>query len=161
MASLAVTNANVVLSGGGAPTSDTSTAPRGGPETGAQTTPRQPPAITPAAPRRQQEVEATNLAPEAPARSPVDPAVYNELKIRLASVEARSQAADVTITELRKNAARLGQAVHPDIESMYVRMKLALDAAKKAVDEGDMQAADENLGIASATADRVLKAGGR
>jgi hypothetical protein len=28
------------------------------------------------------------------------------------------------------------QAVHPDIESMYVRMKPALDAAKKAADEG-------------------------
>ena len=125
-------------------------------------TPHPVPALAPSAPpRQQQQVDATSPGPQPPTRSPADAPAYDEFKIRLASTEARSQAADITIAELRKNAARLGQAVHPDIESMYVRMKLALDAAKKAADEGNMQTADENLGIASATADRVLKAGGR
>jgi eukaryotic-like serine/threonine-protein kinase len=163
MASLAVTNANVVLSGGGSTAApDTSTASHAGQEAVVAATPHPVPALAPSAPpRQQQQVEATSPAPQPPTRSPADAAAYDEFKIRLASTEARSQAADITIAELRKNAARLGQAVHPDIESMYVRMKLALDAAKKAADEGNMQTADENLGIASATADRVLKAGGR
>jgi type IV secretory pathway VirB10-like protein len=161
MASMAATNASVVLSGAPAPVPDSGTAPHAGQEPGAPAAPHPGPVVTSSTTLRpQQPVEATQ-PPEAPARSPADAAAYEEFKIRLASVEARSQAADVTIAELRKSAAGQGQAVHPDIESMYVRMKLALDAAKKAADEGDMQTADQNLGIASATADRVLKAGGR
>lgn len=163
MASLAVTNANVVLGSGGAtPSPDTSTASHAVQEPLVAATPHPVPGVTPSAPpRAQEQVETTTPTPQPPTRSPADAAAYDEFKIRLAFTEARSQAADVTIAELRKNAARLGQAVHPDIESMYVRMKLALDSAKKAADEGNMQTADENLGIASATADRVLKAGGR
>ena len=91
----------------------------------------------------------------------LDPAAYEEFMTRLASVEAKSQVADQTIAELRANAEKLGQKVHPDIEVQYLRIGLSLNAARKAAAEGDFNHATENLNIARTFAERVLKAGGR
>jgi hypothetical protein len=91
----------------------------------------------------------------------VDPTAYEEFMTQLASAEAKSQVAEQTITELRANAQKLGHLLHPDIETQYLRMKMALEAARKAGAEGNLNSATENLSIARANAERVLKSGGR
>jgi eukaryotic-like serine/threonine-protein kinase len=93
--------------------------------------------------------------------APEDKGMYEEVRARMDSVVTKAGLADQTIEELRKNAQGLGYVVHPDIERQYASMRIALDAAKKALDKGDLPGAKENLGIANARADRVLKAGGR
>lgn len=93
--------------------------------------------------------------------SPEDTAVLEELKARMITVMGKSKVAEETMKDLRENARKQGQVLHPNIESQYSSMKLALDAAQKALDEGDIDGAKDSLGIASARADRVLKEGGR
>jgi tRNA A-37 threonylcarbamoyl transferase component Bud32/predicted negative regulator of RcsB-dependent stress response len=164
VASMAFSNATVVLNG-------TPVAGRADPSSRDEPVSKAAPGVADA-PRSKSVPNATpppplGVAPPvvpdqpAPARNPVDAAVLAEVRTRLALADAKAQVADQTMNELRRNAQRLGQLVHPNTETMYVRMKLALDAAKKAMDEGDIQGANENLGIANATADRVLKEGGR
>jgi serine/threonine protein kinase len=100
-------------------------------------------------------------AAPAPPPSPEDKPAYEEIKTHLDSVLAKAAAADQTMQDLRKNAQAQGYVVHPDIEQQYKGMQLALDAARKALDEGDIETAKDSLGIANARADRVLKASGR
>ncbi len=97
---------------------------------------------------------------ENPRPSP-NPAALGEFKMRFASVSAKSQTADAVIASMRDNARKLGHVLSPNIETMYTRMKLALDAATKAADEGDLESANDNVNIANVTADRLLKEGGR
>jgi hypothetical protein len=122
--------------------------------------PRLAPVSTPPEPADQPTSSQPDAAP-VPTRSPEDTAAYEEVKTRLDSVLAKAAAADQTIQDLRKNAQAQGYVVHPDIEQHYRAMQLALEAAQKALAEGDIQAAKDSLGIANARADRVLKAGGR
>jgi predicted Ser/Thr protein kinase len=164
VASIAFNNATGVLSGTAAAESAQGPrhgqAPSAAPGSGAARLhgdPRRPEASQPGAVLQQDEPDQAASAN----RNVVDAAAYKEFKSSLDSVTAKSLVADDTIAELRRNAQRLGQVVHPDIETWYQRMKLALDAAKKAADGGDLHEANENLGTADANADRVLKEGGR
>jgi hypothetical protein len=76
-------------------------------------------------------------------------------------ITAKAQTADEVMTQLRATSAALGQIVHPDTANAYNRMKLALAAATRDFDTGLLGDARENLDIADAWANRVLKAGGR
>ena len=95
------------------------------------------------------------------ATRPADAAVYAEYQTYLAPTLAKSAAADGAIADLRKNLAAQKMVVHPNIEAQYARMRLALDAAQDAAAKGDFQEALENLKIADATAEKVMKADGR
>jgi hypothetical protein len=121
--------------------------------------PRLPPVSNPAEPAgKPHPAEPTPAAAPPP---PVDQATYEEVKARLDSVTSKAGTADRLIEDLRKNAKAQGRVLHPDIEAHYGSMKGALDAAKKALDEGNIPAAKEKLDIASAFADRVMRDGGR
>jgi hypothetical protein len=100
------------------------------------------------------------VAPDPPPTA-VSSAALTRAEQRLDSVYAKATAATTTIEELRRTSAQLGHTVHPDIEGWYARMNYAIEAAKRALDKGDPDLANENLGIAEATAERVLKAGGK
>ena len=91
----------------------------------------------------------------------MDRAEYEDVKGRLMSAITKGRIADETMADLKNNASKLGQLVHPDITTNYTRMKLALDAAQKELEDGDLTAVRESVGIADACASRVLKSGGR
>jgi serine/threonine protein kinase len=109
---------------------------------------------------------ATELAADAtpavaqPAAA-LDPAARRAVESRLMDITAKAQTADEVMTQLRATSAALGQIVHPDTANAYNRMKLALAAATRDFDTGLLGDARENLDIADAWANRVLKAGGR
>jgi serine/threonine protein kinase len=91
----------------------------------------------------------------------VDPAARRAVESRLMDVTAKAQTADEVMNQLRATSAALGQIVHPDIANAYNRMKLALGAATRDFDSGLLGDTRENLDIADAWANRVLKAGGQ
>ena len=106
---------------------------------------------------RQSDTPSTGEAPAVAVRPPTVP---ENLKERMDSVAAKSAAAETAYNSLSQGAQKLGQIVHPDITSNYLRMKRAIDSARREVDSGDFDAAKENLDIAEAFANRVMKAGG-
>jgi serine/threonine protein kinase len=91
----------------------------------------------------------------------MDAAGYEQYSARLAPVRSLTATADETMALLRQSSRKLGAAVHPEIEARYARMRLALEAAERDAAAGDFPSANENLAIAKALADKVLKDGGR
>lgn len=99
--------------------------------------------------------------PATKATAAIDEATYGRISARLVSVAAKVRIAEETFEQIRADSARLGQTPHPDISTANTRMKIALEVAKKELQADNVTAAEENLGIADASANRVLKAGGR
>ena len=129
----------------------------------------QVPAIAPTPPAQQPKTVVARiddrrplaLAVPAQAERTIDRAEYDAVKSQLLSLNAKSAIADDTIKELRASSERLGQQVHPDILSLYIRMQVARDNARRELEAGDLAAARESISIADACAGRVMKSGGR
>ncbi|MFN7922336.1 MAG: serine/threonine-protein kinase [Bryobacteraceae bacterium] len=99
--------------------------------------------------------------PAAVVIAPADRAAYEELRGKLIDVTAKAATVAETMNQLEENSRRIGQLVHPDIRANHTRMKIALEVARKELERGSIAGARENLEIAEACANRVLKSGGR
>ncbi|MEZ5403881.1 MAG: serine/threonine-protein kinase [Bryobacteraceae bacterium] len=134
------------------------TAPIGGTN---QTRPAGPSYSNPAprepAPRTESQVRMTAATPAAP----VDGEAYRKAKSKLITVTAKAKIAEETMDELKRNAERIGQLVHPDTTAAFTRMRVSLEVANKEIEAGDVESALETLGVAEANANKVLKVGGR
>ena len=84
----------------------------------------------------------------------------SKLKHRYINVAAKCDAAEEAYGQIRTKSAQLGQTPHPDITKAYSRMKIALDTARRDLDEGQADEAKDSLDIAEASADKVLHAAG-
>ena len=114
-----------------------------------------------ATPSRQNQTPA-NEPPIPPQQAPsTPPAIPADLQDRIEAVQAKESTAQSVYDSLVASSSRLGQIVHPDITSNYNHMEAAIRSAQRDADSGNYAGAREQLDIAQAFADRVMKAGGR
>ena len=129
-------------------------------------TPSLPEQAAPAPPTRRAQAAVPAAAPPveetqaaaAPAAAPKED--NHKIKNRYINVAAKCDAAEEAYGQIRAKSAQLGQTPHPDITKAYSRMKIALDTARRDLDDGQADEAKESLDIAEASADKVLHAAG-
>jgi serine/threonine protein kinase len=100
-----------------------------------------------------------NAAPQ-PEPIGVDPAVRQEVMSRFSEIRAVAQTADRMMEQMNASAAKLNQAVHPDIVKAHFQMQSAMEEAQREMESGNFDGAREKLERAEAWARRVIKAGG-
>jgi serine/threonine protein kinase len=117
---------------------------------------------TPVAPPKPDYVPPTQPPPaNTPSENPANNAEWQELKVRFININAKVKAAEQAANEFSANLRAQGQQLHPDTVAAVSRMQMAMELAKRELDDKDIESAKKSLALAEANANRVLKALGR
>jgi hypothetical protein len=84
-----------------------------------------------------------------------------ELERLMDTVKGKARTAEEMYNFQNANLQRQGLILHPNIVEDYNRMELAIESANRSTAAGNFDAANEQLDIAKAHADRVMKTFGR
>jgi serine/threonine protein kinase len=90
-----------------------------------------------------------------------DPAEVDAVRSSLDAAVSKAKIADEIFVEFKNSLEAKGQALNPDIVSNHTHMQRAIDAARTALEKGDLDAAQMNVRIANEYARRVMSTFGR